>query len=155
MGDRLACAFPCLSLWYEPSWGVDYAMRKNVSDVSVDVSDVSEVSLEFTRILDKHAQLKVIQNMNTYVPYISSDLKKEMDERDKMKEEAAFTGDKDCYNAYKRKRNEVRSKQKVAESDYYGSKFENKDMTPSEMWKSAYQLMGFSRSSFPSQMLFG
>ena len=42
MGDRLACAFPCLSLWYEPSWGVDYAMRKNVSDVSVDVSDVSE-----------------------------------------------------------------------------------------------------------------
>ena len=30
-----------LSLWYEPSWGVDYAMR-NVSDVSVDVSDVSE-----------------------------------------------------------------------------------------------------------------
>ena len=43
MGDRLACAFPCLSLWYEPSWGVDYAMQ-NVSDVSVDVSDVSEVN---------------------------------------------------------------------------------------------------------------
>ena len=44
MGDRLACVvLPCLSLWYEPSWGVDYAMRKNVSDVSVDVSDVSEV----------------------------------------------------------------------------------------------------------------
>ena len=58
-------------------------------------------------------------------------------------------------NAYKRKRNEVRSKQKVAEFDYYGSKFENKDMTSSEMWKSAYQLMGSSRSSFPSQMLFG
>ena len=36
---------PCLSLWYEPSWGVDYAMCKNVSDVSVDVSDVSEVLL--------------------------------------------------------------------------------------------------------------
>ena len=43
MGDRLACVvLPCLSLWYEPSWGVDYAMCKNVSDVSVDVSDVSE-----------------------------------------------------------------------------------------------------------------
>ena len=56
MGDRLACVvLPCLSLWYEPSWGVDYGPNlirliakgyaQNVSDVSVDVSDVSEVLL--------------------------------------------------------------------------------------------------------------
>ena len=69
-----------------------------------------------------------------------------------MKEEAALTGDKDAYAEYKHKRNEVRSKQRVAESDYFWSKFENRT---SDTWKSAYQLMGFSRSSFPSQMLFG
>ena len=51
MGDRLACVvLPCLSLWYEPSWGVDYAMCKNVSDVSVDVSDVSEVLITKWRL---------------------------------------------------------------------------------------------------------
>ena len=43
----------------------------------------------------------------------------------------------------------------MAESEYYGGKFESENMTTSEMWKSAYQLMGTSRSSFPSQMLFG
>ena len=135
------------------------AKEKGVFQAMHASDDIEEIGdtfcREFTRILDKHAPLKVIQNRNNYVPYISSDLKKEMDERDKLKEEAALTGDQATYSAYKAKRNEVRSKQRVAESEYFGGKFESENMTTSEMWKSAYQLMGTSRSSFPSQMLFG
>ena len=67
---------------------------------SDDIEEIGDTFCrEFTRILDKHAPLKVIQNRNNYVPYISSDLKKEMDERDKLKEEAALTGDIATYSA--------------------------------------------------------
>ena len=41
----------------------------------------------FKNILDQHAPLKVIQNRNNYIPYISSELKELMNERDKLKGE--------------------------------------------------------------------
>ena len=54
MGDRLACCSSMSEWWYEPSWGVNCGPKPDrvnsqrvaqiVSDVSVDVSDVSEVS---------------------------------------------------------------------------------------------------------------
>ena len=48
---------------------------------------------EFLKILQKRAPLKVIQNRNGYVPYISKELNAEMEERNKLKKEAAATED--------------------------------------------------------------
>ena len=42
---------------------------------------------EFRIILDKHAPLKVIQNRTHYVPYISPEIKKNMEERNKLKDD--------------------------------------------------------------------
>ena len=110
---------------------------------------------EFTKILEKHAPLKVIQNRNNYVPYISKELNEEMKARDHLKEQAAVTGDKDIYEEYKQKRNEISTRLKSSKAEYYSEKFKDDKMTTSDMWKTAYQLMGANRSSFPSQMLFG
>ena len=60
---------------------------------------------EFRLILDKHAPLKVIQNRSHYVPYISPEIKKEMEDRNSLKEHATHSGRLEDYEAYKRKRN--------------------------------------------------
>ena len=65
--------------------------------------------------MDKHAPLKVIQNRTNYIPHITPLIKKEMDDRDMMKEQAAETGLIDDYNLYKKKRNEVTMLLKTAE----------------------------------------
>ena len=120
-----------------------------------DIDDATEVFTKaFTNVLDKHAPLKVIQNRNNYVPYISNELKEKMKDRDKLKIEAAISGDKEKYSEYKAKRNEVSTNLKTAKSNYYGKKFEE-SLNTKEMWKMSYQILGKSRSSFPSQMMFG
>ena len=117
-----------------------------------DTDEATEVFTKaFTNVLDKHAPLKVIQNHNNYVPYISNELKEKMKDRDKLKIEAAITGDKEKYKA---KRTAVSTNLKTAKSNYYGKKFEE-SLNTKEMWKMSYQILGKSRSSFPSQMMFG
>ena len=109
---------------------------------------------EYLKILNKHAPLKVIQNRNGYVPYISKELKGEMEHRNTLKEEAAITGNKETFDEYKRKKNEISTKLKAAEAKYYNEKFDEEDLTAAEMWRSAYKLLGNTISSFPSQMIF-
>ena len=120
-----------------------------------DIDEATEVFTKaFKDVLDKHAPLKVIQNRNNYIPYISDELKEKMKNRDKLKVEAATTGDKNKYAEYKAKRNEVSTNLKNAKLKYYNEKFEE-SLNTKEMWKMSYQILGKSRSSFPSQMMFG
>ena len=59
-----------------------------------DINVASDIfSQLFKNILDQHAPLKVIQNRNNCILYISSELKDLMNERDKLKGEASKTGD--------------------------------------------------------------
>ena len=74
---------------------------------------------EYLKILNKHAPLKVIQNRNGYVPYISKELKSEMEHRNTQIQEAAITGNKEIFDEYKRKKNEISTKLKADEANYY------------------------------------
>ena len=109
----------------------------------------------FNRILDHHAPVKVIQNRKNYVPYISEDIHKAMEERNELKKEAAKTGDNDTFNKYKKKRNDVSRLLKSAESKHYTEKFSNHEVDSKETWKASFEILGKSRSDFPSQMMFG
>ena len=107
----------------------------------------------FTLILDKHAPLKVLHNRNNYVPYLDKELKDLMKARDALKEEAAKSGDANAFERYKEKRNLVSTKLKNAEKKYYKSKFDKSDLSASEMWQGAKQILGSVKSSFPTQIL--
>ena len=104
-------------------------------------------------VLDKHAPVKIIQNRVNYQPYISEDIKKEMAERDNLKEKAANSGNPDDYENYKAKRNLVTYKIRSAEKDYYSEKFNDDQATSSQMWKNAYSVLGKFRCQFPSQII--
>ena len=107
----------------------------------------------FTGVLDKHAPVKVILNRNNYVPYLNSDLKTLMLERNLLKEVAAKTGSSDDYDKYKQKRNEVTTRLKDAEVNHNKAKFSEDNLGSAEVWKSAKQILGANRSSFPTQIL--
>ena len=109
----------------------------------------------FTSILDKHAPIKVVQNRKHYVPYISPELKREMLERDDLKRNAANSGNIEDFDLYKLKRNEISTKLKSAKAEYYKSKFSEDSLSPGDVWKTAFQLLGKSKSEFPSQILIG
>ena len=107
---------------------------------------------EFSKVLDAHAPIKVIQNRSNYVPHIDENLKKLMKERDYLKEKAAKTGNQDTFEEYKTLRNCVSIKLKKAESEYYEKKFATAE-TSSELWKGAKQVLGNVKSNFPTQIL--
>ena len=121
-----------------------------------DIEVAAEIFTEvFTKVLDKHAPLKVIQNRNNYVPYISDEIQAMMKQRNIMKKSAAETGNTEVFEDYKKIRNEVSTKLKTAKSDYYRSKFQDESINSKDLWGKAYQVLGKNRSDFPSQMLFG
>ena len=106
----------------------------------------------FSDILEKHAPLKVIQNRTDYIPHVTPLIKKGMEERNKLKEIAAQTGDIDDFNSYKKKRNEVTMLLKTAEKVYSDKKIDEESSSQS-VWKTAFSLLGNQRTTFPSQIL--
>ena len=115
--------------------------------------DVDEAINVFTSaynsVLNLHAPIRIIQNRNNYIPYISKEIKLLMSERNKQKIIAAQTGRTEDFNKYKRLRNQVVSKLKRAKETYYQEKFNDPTLSPNDTWKNAYQLLGSSKSSFP------
>ena len=107
----------------------------------------------YCEVLDRHAPIKVIQNRTDYVPYITTEVKKAMDERNDLKENAAQSGSLDDFNEYKKKRNEVTMMLKTAEKDYFENKFNDENTSTKSIWKTAYEVLGNFRTSFPSQIL--
>ena len=107
----------------------------------------------FKEVLDKHAPLKIIQNRVNYQPYVTDEIKKIMEARDMLKEKAAQSGDIKDHDEYKVKRNLVTYKMRNAEKDYFKEKFNNDQATSSELWQTAYSVLGKIRSQFPSQIV--
>ena len=107
---------------------------------------------EFNEVLNKHAPLKVIQNRSNYVPYITPSIRKNMEERNKLKEKASTTGDISDYEEYKKKRNYVSKLLKTAQEDYVIKRVSDDNCSKS-MWRTAFDLLGNHKASFPSQIL--
>ena len=109
----------------------------------------------YTSILNKHAPLKVLHKRSNYVPYINKDLKDLMTLRDELKEEAAKTGDKEIFENYNTKINLVSTKLKNAEAEHHKNKFAKEDLSSSDIWQGAKQILGSVKSNFPTQILAG
>ena len=107
----------------------------------------------YTSILDEHAPIKIIQNRNNYLPYISTEIKVLMRERNSLKILASKSGNIQDFNQYKILRNLVVSKLKKAKKTYYSEKFNDNSASPKDLWKNAYEILGTSKSCFPRQIV--
>ena len=139
---------------------VNEAKKQGMFEEMFDHEDIDKATEIFTtafnQVLDRHAPIKIIQNRTNYLPYISKEIDKVQKSRDDLKLEAAKTGDLDIYDKYKTERNKVTYMLRSAEKDYLDNKFNDEESSCSDMWKTAYSVLGSFRSSFPSQvMIFG
>ena len=74
-----------------------------------------------------------------------------MEERESLKKEATELGDKDLLDEFKRKKNEVKKKMKEDQQKYNEKVFEE-TRSSSNIWKSAYKVLGMTSSKSPTQL---
>ena len=71
-----------------------------------------------------------------------------MKDRDALKEEATKSGDEELFAEYKVKRNEVKSRLKNEEAEFYKNKFHDSNITIKKAWKTVYDILGQVERSY-------
>ena len=96
----------------------------------------------FLNIVDKHAPRRVMRVRNKPAPWLNSQLKEEMYERDWLKKKASETQRPDVWKAYKTKKLTVNKKVKKTKKDYYKHQIEGASGNLKATWKILNDLMG-------------
>ena len=96
----------------------------------------------FLEVLDKHAPLQQKKIRSKKVPWITSDIKKLMNTRDKFKRKAILTNHENDWLNFKTARNKVNIELRSAKKDFYSSKIAGQKINPKKAWKSINNLLG-------------
>ena len=106
---------------------------------------------EFSAILNHHAPVKTIQIRRKYCPYLSSDTKQMMADRDALKKEASKTGDTILMEEFKLKAKETK---KAIENDQkLGMMKDLGDYSNSKVaWKTARSVLGITKNLSPTSL---
>ena len=108
-----------------------------------DPNDMWEIwKIIFVEVLDKHAPLQCKKIRSKKVPWITSDIKKLINTRDKLKRKAILTNLENDWFDYKTSRNKVIIELRNAKRDYYSSKIADQKFNPKKAWKSINNLLG-------------
>ena len=89
----------------------------------------------FLEVLDKHAPLQQKKIRSKKVPWITSDIKKLMNTRDKFKRKAILTNHENDWLNFKTARNKVNIELRSAKKDYYSSKVAGQKINPKKACK--------------------
>ena len=77
----------------------------------------------FLDVLNKHAPVTEIKIKGNSLPYITSDIRKLIRQRDYLKKKADKTGSKYLWQAYQHLRNKVKYSIRTARANYYSTRF--------------------------------
>ena len=110
-------------------------------DVSVDKKWETWKAL-FLRVLDKHAPIRIKNVRNkSNVPWLTSSIKLQIRERDRLKLFAIKNNSAYYWNAYKLSRNRVTQALREAKSAYYKRQFVSVTKNPKQAWKSVNKIL--------------
>ena len=96
----------------------------------------------FLNVLNKHAPKRVIKVRNKPAPWLNSEIKKEMFNRDSLKKKAIKSGSQDDWSTFKKARNAVNYSIRCAKSEYYHYKLNENAGDQKATWKVLNDLMG-------------
>ena len=100
----------------------------------------------FLEVLDKHAPIQHIRKKSSSIPWLTSEIKKLLFDRDKKKRRAMITKLNADWDEYKASRNKVNIALRQAKADYYRNKIATQNNNPKEAWKTINSLLGRSSS---------
>jgi hypothetical protein len=95
----------------------------------------------FVEILDKHAPPQCKKIRSKKVPWITSDIKKLVNTRDKLKRKAISTNLENDLFDYKTSRNKVNIELRNTKKDYYSSKIAGQKFNPKKKLEKYKQLI--------------
>ena len=96
----------------------------------------------FLEILNKHAPIQTKKVRSHKIPWLTSNIKTLMNERDKLKRKAIITGLETDWKSYKQLRNKVNKELREAKTNYYSNKIASQKANPKEAWKTINQILG-------------
>ena len=90
---------------------------------------------------DVHAPIKTRKVRSTYAPWLTTDIRHEMNQRDYLKKKAVKSKSKSLFKAYKAQRNRINKLIKSAKSNYCKREIDHNKNNPKEMWKQINQVI--------------
>ena len=103
-------------------------------------------------ILDHMAPVRTVQCRRQYAPWLSSNTKELMKERDKAQKLAASTGNMDHWRDFKNKRNGVTARLWSGKKSWEKERLSNTDNNPQTLWKNMKGWLNWKSSGPPSQL---
>jgi len=104
----------------------------------------------FLSILDLHAPLKTKRVRNKKSPWMTIELRKDMNRRDKQKSIATATNSKENWNSYRLMKNRVNNQITQAKKQYYKSCFSKSTKNTKQTWETIKEILSrkTKRSSY-------
>ena len=131
------------------------------SNINIDVlacedidSAASVFQERFLEILNHHAPIKIFQTRKHYVPFLTEETKKLMEERDALKKVATENQDEILFKEFRIKRNEVKKRLPIDEENYHKNKFHDPNIDVRKAWKCVYNALGVVKNNSPSKLDF-
>ena len=95
----------------------------------------------FNSVSDVHAPIKTRKVRSTYAPWLTTDIRHEMNQRDYLKKKEVKSKSKSLFKAYKAQRNRINKLIKSAKSNYCKREIDHNKNNPKEMWKQINQVI--------------
>ena len=96
----------------------------------------------FTSIADKHAPLRTRKVRTKHTPWLTNEIKKQINHRDYLKQKATQTKSRHFYEAYKTARNKTDKMVEKAKSRHFQRTINNNSNNPKQLWKSVNLIRG-------------
>ena len=94
----------------------------------------------FLSIVNKHAPLRTMRVRTRSSPWITSELKKRMHDRDILKIKASKSNDSNDWSLFKKQRNKVNSEIRLAKQAYYQNSFNKHTGDSKKTWQTINEL---------------
>ena len=101
----------------------------------------------FLTVANKHAPIKSGRVRNKNSPWINSEIRKLIIERDCLKKQAIKTGNRDDWIKFKKVKNKTNRIIKETKANYYKSNIDSTSGNPRAIWKTLNELMGRNAKS--------
>ena len=95
-----------------------------------------------TSIADKHAPLRTCKVRSKHTPWLTNEIKKQMNHRDYLKQKATQTKSRHFYEAYKIARNKTNKMVEKAKSRHFQHTINNNSNDPKQLWKGVNLIRG-------------
>ena len=118
-----------------------------------DVNDATKILVDkISKVLDEMAPIKTIQTRTNYVPWLSEDTKGLQQERDGSQKKASHTDDPEDWRLFRSLRNLVTSKSRSDKVEWEQKKLDDKENTPTDIWKCVKSWLGWGGGGTPTQL---